>query len=109
MDSEHSAVFRRNPQPSLYLKMQYLKLLSSLWQSFFQFLLLPLYPISSLSREIFFLLQNQKYIAEAAHRSERYAGLAGCTPEDIATPERAARVLEAEALHTRVLIGSDRI
>lgn len=39
-------------------------------------------------------------IAEAAHRPERYAGLAGCAPEDIATPERAARVLEAEALHT---------
>lgn len=44
-------------------------------------------------------------IAEAAHRPERYAGLAGCTPEDIATPERAARVLEAEALHTRVLLN----
>ncbi|MFR8915696.1 MAG: putative selenium-dependent hydroxylase accessory protein YqeC, partial [Oscillospiraceae bacterium] len=44
-------------------------------------------------------------IAEAAHRSERYAGLVGCTPEDIATPERAARVLEAEALHTRVLLN----
>lgn len=44
-------------------------------------------------------------IAEAAHRPERYAGLVGCTPEDIATPERAARVLEAEALHTRVLLN----
>ena len=44
-------------------------------------------------------------IAEAAHRPERYAGLAGCAPEDIATPERAARVLEAEALHTRVLLN----
>ena len=44
-------------------------------------------------------------IAEAAHRPERYAGLAGCTPEDIATPERAARVLETEALHTRVLLN----
>lgn len=31
--------------------------------------------------------------------------LAGCAPEDIATPERAARVLEAEALHTRVLLN----
>ena len=38
-------------------------------------------------------------IAEAAHRPERYAGLAGCAPEDI------ARVLEAEALHTRVLLN----
>ena len=44
-------------------------------------------------------------IAEAAHRPERYAGLAGCAPEDVATPERAARVLEAEALHTRVLLN----
>ena len=33
------------------------------------------------------------------------AFLAGCTPEDIATPERAARVLETEALHTRVLLN----
>ena len=38
-------------------------------------------------------------IAEAAHRPERYAGLAGCAPE------RAARVLGAEALHTRVLLN----
>ena len=44
-------------------------------------------------------------IAEAAHRPKCYAELAGCTPEDIATPERAARVLEAEALHTRVLLN----
>ena len=44
-------------------------------------------------------------IAEAAHRPERYAGLAGCAPEDIATPERATRVLETEALHTRVLLN----
>lgn len=44
-------------------------------------------------------------IAEAAHRPERYAALAGCSPEDTATAERAARVLEAEALHTRVLLN----
>ena len=44
-------------------------------------------------------------IAEAAHRPERYAGLAGWAPEDIATPERAARVLETEALHTQVLLN----
>ena len=37
--------------------------------------------------------------------SVRYAGLAGCAPEDIATPERATRVLETEALHTRVLLN----
>lgn len=41
-------------------------------------------------------------IAEAAHRPERYAALAGA---DIATPEAAAAVLTAEALHTRVLIN----
>lgn len=44
-------------------------------------------------------------IAEAAHRAGALCRLAGCTPEDIATPERAARVLEAEALHTRVLLN----
>lgn len=37
-------------------------------------------------------------IAEAAHRPELYARLALCRPEDAATPERAARVLNAEAL-----------
>ena len=41
-------------------------------------------------------------IAEAAHRPERYAALAGT---DTATPEAAAAVLTAEALHTRVLIN----
>ncbi len=34
-------------------------------------------------------------IAEAAHRPERYAALCGCSPEDIVTPRRAARVVAA--------------
>ncbi len=37
-------------------------------------------------------------IAEAAHRPERFAALAGTTPEDAASPENTARVLAAEAL-----------
>lgn len=37
-------------------------------------------------------------ILEAAHRPELYARLADCRPEDKATPERAARVLNREAL-----------
>lgn len=37
-------------------------------------------------------------IAEAAHRPERFAALAGTTPEDAASPENVARVLAAEAL-----------
>lgn len=37
-------------------------------------------------------------IAEAAHRPERFAALAGTVPEDAASPENAARVLAAEAL-----------
>lgn len=41
-------------------------------------------------------------VAAAAHRPERYALLAQST---VATPEGAARVLEREALHSRVLIN----
>lgn len=37
-------------------------------------------------------------IAEAAHRPERFAALAGTTPEDDTSPENTARVLAAEAL-----------
>lgn len=44
-------------------------------------------------------------IREAAHRPERYAALAEATPDDPATPERVARVLQREALHTRVLLN----
>lgn len=41
-------------------------------------------------------------VREAAHRPERYAALCG---GEIASPEAAAAVLTAEALHTRVLIN----
>lgn len=44
-------------------------------------------------------------IREAAHRPERYAALAEATLDDPATPERVARVLQREALHTRVLLN----
>ncbi len=44
-------------------------------------------------------------ILEAAHRPERYAPLAQAAPEDLITPERAARVLLAEGLHDAVLIN----
>ena len=46
-----------------------------------------------------------KPIEIAAHRPERFAALAGAEVEDAATPEMAARVLNAEALHTRVLLN----
>ncbi|MDR0889322.1 MAG: putative selenium-dependent hydroxylase accessory protein YqeC [Oscillospiraceae bacterium] len=46
-----------------------------------------------------------KTIGEAAHRAQRYAFLAGASLDTIVTPQLAARVLDAEALHTRVLIN----
>ena len=39
-----------------------------------------------------------KPIKEAVHRPERFAELCGCTVEDLATPERVAKVLNTEAL-----------
>lgn len=44
-------------------------------------------------------------IQEAAHRPEIYARLAGCTVEDIATPARAAAVLQAEGGFTRLVLN----
>lgn len=44
-------------------------------------------------------------ICEVAHRPARYAFLAETEPTALAMPELAARVLEKEALHTRVLIN----
>ena len=44
-------------------------------------------------------------IEQAAHRPELFARLAGCSVQDEATPERTARVLLAEKLHTRVFIN----
>lgn len=44
-------------------------------------------------------------IDEAAHRPERYARLCGAAESDLATPERAARVLLAERLCTQILLN----
>lgn len=44
-------------------------------------------------------------ICEAAHRPEVFARLAGAAVTNPAAPEHAARVLTAEALHTRVLLN----
>lgn len=44
-------------------------------------------------------------IAEAAHRPERYARLAGVSMDAPATPETEATVLLSEALHNRVFVN----
>ena len=44
-------------------------------------------------------------IREAAHRPGLYAKRAGAAEEDPATPERIARVIDSEKLHTRVFIN----
>lgn len=44
-------------------------------------------------------------IREAAHRPELYAQRAGVAAEDSATPERIAKVVNGEKVHTRVLIN----
>lgn len=44
-------------------------------------------------------------IIEVAHRPELYAQKLGVTPETVATPALAARLLKLEALHTRVLVN----
>lgn len=44
-------------------------------------------------------------IAQAAHRPERYARLAGVSPDARITPEIASRVLLAENLHDRVYVN----
>ena len=44
-------------------------------------------------------------IAQAAHRPERYAALAGVPQEERITPELAAAVLRAEGLHQRVFVN----
>ena len=46
-----------------------------------------------------------KPIREAAHRPELYAQKLGVTEDEIASPALAARLLELEALHTRVLVN----
>lgn len=44
-------------------------------------------------------------ICDAAHRPARYAALAGTDEQAIVTPELAARVLQHETLHDRVLLN----
>ena len=44
-------------------------------------------------------------IAQAAHRPERYAELAGLPPDAPVSPEAEAAVLEAESLHDKIYIN----
>ena len=44
-------------------------------------------------------------IAEAAHRPERYAALAGVSEADFASPETEAAVLAAEKLHHKIYVN----
>ena len=44
-------------------------------------------------------------VREVAHRPERFCELAGCAPDDAATPELVACVIAAEGLATRVLVN----
>lgn len=44
-------------------------------------------------------------VHEAIHRPERFCELAGCSPEDDATPEAVAAVIRAEGLASRVVVN----
>ena len=44
-------------------------------------------------------------VSQACHRAERFAELAGATPDDAVTPDMVAAVLEAERLHDVILIN----
>ena len=44
-------------------------------------------------------------VHEAVHRPERFCELAGCLPEDEATPEAVAAVIRAEGLASRVVVN----
>ena len=44
-------------------------------------------------------------VREAVHRPEIFCALAGCAPEDPATPERAARAIREEGLGDQILIN----
>ena len=44
-------------------------------------------------------------IAQAVHRPEIYAALAGVSPEEAAAPEAEARVIRKEALHQRIYVN----
>ena len=47
----------------------------------------------------------ERPICDAAHRPELYAQKLGVSEDDLATPYLAAKLLELEALHTRVLVN----
>ena len=44
-------------------------------------------------------------VREAVHRPERFCELAGCSPEDEATPETVAAVIRAEGVASRVVVN----
>ena len=44
-------------------------------------------------------------VREAVHRPELFCELAGCSPEDEATPEAMAAVIRAEGLASRVTVN----
>lgn len=46
-----------------------------------------------------------KTVADCAHRPNLYAALAGCAVTDTITPDAVVRVLQQEALHTRVFVN----
>lgn len=46
-----------------------------------------------------------KPVCSAVHRPDIFCTLAGCTPDDAATPELVARVIRSEALADRLLIN----
>ena len=46
-----------------------------------------------------------KRVKEAAHRTEKYCQLGQCKAEDSITPETAARVANAEGLHTKAFLN----
>ena len=46
-----------------------------------------------------------KPVVQVVHRPEIFAALAGISEQDSASPEAVARVLEKEALHTRVFLN----
>ena len=46
-----------------------------------------------------------KPVRSAVHRPELFCALAGCSPDDIATPELVARVIRAESLADRLVVN----
>ena len=54
---------------------------------------------------VFGLSALGRLICEAAHRPALYAEKLGVSPDEVLTPELAARLLRLEALHTRVFLN----